>query len=163
MAERFEEKSFDRCDAVPQSFAHYELDVFLEVHMDDLHGTGPRIALEVVQNKSSQKIRFKIWTVCEVCMKYEYLERERVLHNGKTEITPNPKYLRVVFHNMGLTNCKPAPTPSVAGPVKHKLDDDVDLGMQECELHRGIFGKACSTCQLIAVMCDSRKMHVRKR
>ena len=62
--------------------------------MDDLHGTGPRPALDLVQINLSQKIRFKIWTVYEVGMKYEHLKRERVLHDDKTEITPNPKYLR---------------------------------------------------------------------
>ena len=41
---------------------------------------------------------------------------------------------------MGLTNCKPAPTPSVVGSVKHKLDDDVDLDTQACRLYRGIVG-----------------------
>ena len=41
---------------------------------------------------------------------------------------------------MGLTKCKPATTPSVAGSVKHKPDDDVDLDMQECRLYRGIVG-----------------------
>ena len=73
-------------------------------------------------------------------MKYEHLNRERVLHNDKTEITPNPKYLRVVLHSMEQTNCKPAPTPSVVRSVKHKPDDDVDLDMQECRLYRGIVG-----------------------
>ena len=73
-------------------------------------------------------------------MKYEHLEHERVLHNDKTEITPNPKYLRVVLHCMRLTNCKPAPTPSAAGSVKHTPDDDVDLDMQECRLYSGIVG-----------------------
>ena len=66
MAERHEEESFDRCDAAPQFLAIYELDVFVKVHMDDLHGTGPRLALDLVQTKRSQKIRFIIWTVYEV-------------------------------------------------------------------------------------------------
>ena len=48
MAQRLEEQSFDRCDASPQCFANYELDVFVEVHMDDLHGTGPIPALDLV-------------------------------------------------------------------------------------------------------------------
>ena len=109
MAERLEEQSFDRCDA-PQCFANYELDVCSEVHMDDLHGTGPRFALDLVQTNLSQKIRFKIWTVYEVGMKYEHLKRERVLHNDKTETTHKPKYLRVVSHSMGVTRCKPAPS-----------------------------------------------------
>ena len=48
MAQRLEEQSFERCDAAPQFFANYELDVFVEVHMDDLHGTGPTLALDLV-------------------------------------------------------------------------------------------------------------------
>ena len=129
MAERH---NFDRCDAAPQFF---ELIFFIEVHMDDLHGTGPRLELDLVQSNLSQNIRFKIWTVFAMGMKYEQLKRERVLHNEKTEIAPNP-----MLHRMGLTNCKPAPTPSVAGCVKRKHVGDVDLDMQECRLYRGIVG-----------------------
>ena len=73
-------------------------------------------------------------------MKYEHLKRERVLNKDKNGITPNPTYLRVVLRSMGLTTCKPAPTPSVGGSVKHKLDDDVDLDMQECRPYHGIVG-----------------------
>ena len=53
MAERLEEHSFYMCDAAPQFFANYELDVFIEVHMDDLHGTRPRPALDLVQTNLS--------------------------------------------------------------------------------------------------------------
>ena len=89
---------------------------------------------------SSQTLRFKILTVNEVGMRYEQVERERVLHNDRTEFVPNPTYLRVVLHGMELAKRKPAPTPSEAGCVKPKPDDDADLGMQECRLHRGIVG-----------------------
>ena len=46
--------------------------------MDDLHGTGPRPTLDLVQTNLSQIIRFKIWTLNEVGMRYEHLKRERV-------------------------------------------------------------------------------------
>ena len=59
---RLEEQSFDRCEAAPQFFANYELDVLIEVHMDDLHGTGPKLALDVLQTNLSQTIRFIEWT-----------------------------------------------------------------------------------------------------
>ena len=39
MAERLEEQSSDRCDAAPQFFANYELDVFIEVLDRDLRWT----------------------------------------------------------------------------------------------------------------------------
>ena len=76
----------------------------------------------------------------EVGMRYEHLKRERVLHNDRTEIVPNPKFLRAVLPSMEPTNCKPAATPSVAGSVKQKPTDDADLDMQERRLHRGIVG-----------------------
>ena len=86
--ERFEEQSFDRCDAAPQIFANYELDVFIELHMDDLQGTGPRPALDLVQANISQKIRSKMWTVNEVGMRYRRVKRERVLHNDVAQHGP---------------------------------------------------------------------------
>ena len=83
MAEHFEEQSFDRCDAAPQVCANYELDVFIEVHMGDLHGTGPRRALEQIRANLSQEIRYKFRTVNEVGTRYQHLKRERVLHDDK--------------------------------------------------------------------------------
>ena len=115
----------------------YELDVLIGVHMDDLHGTGPGAALELIQANLS---RFKIWTVKEAGMRYEHLKRERVLCSDRTEIVLNAKHLRVVLHSMELTKGKPALTPSVAGSVKQKPDDDADLDMQECRLYCGVVG-----------------------
>ena len=62
------------------------------------------------------------------------------MQKDRTDITPNPRYLRAVLHSMELTKCKPAPTPSAVGCVKHKLDDDVGLDMEEYRLHRGAVG-----------------------
>ena len=135
MAERLEDQSFDRCDAAPRFFANYELDVFIEVHIKNLHHTKPRVALDLVQTNLSQKIRPKIWTVFKVG-RYGHFRRDRVLRKDRTEITPNQKKMRVVLHSMGLTNCKPAPTPSEAGSVKQKRDGGTDLDMQECRLYR---------------------------
>ena len=89
MAERFEEQSFGGCDAALPFFTNYELDILIEVHMDDLHGTRLGAALDLVQANPSQKIRFKTWRVKAVGMRYEHFKRERVLHNDRTEITPN--------------------------------------------------------------------------
>ena len=89
---------------------------------------------------SFQKIRFKIWTVHEDGMRYEPFKRERVLHDDMIEIVPNPKHFGVVLQSTVLTNCKQAPTPSVVGSVKQKLDDGAVLDMQERRFYRGIVG-----------------------
>ena len=63
-----------------------------------------------------------------------------VLHNDWTQIVPEAKKPRVVLHSMELTNCNPAPTPSAAGSVRQKPDDDADLDTQECRFYRGFVG-----------------------
>ena len=60
MAERLEEQSFDRCDAAPHFFSDYELDVFMEVHTDDLQLIRFGPVLDLTRANFSQKIRFKI-------------------------------------------------------------------------------------------------------
>ena len=112
-----DEQSLDRCEAAPQFFVNYALDVPIEVHMYDLHGNGPKTALDLSRINLSQTIRFNVRTVYEMGTRYEHLKRERVLHEDRTEIVPNPKYLRVVLRSMGLTTCKPAPAPSVTESV----------------------------------------------
>ena len=118
MAEHLEEERFDRCEAAPQFFVDYAQDISVEVHMDDVHGFGPRLVLDLVRLNFSQTIRFKVRTVYETGMRYEHLKRERVLHGDRTEIVPSPKYLRAVLRSMGLTNFNSAPIPSAAGSVK---------------------------------------------
>ena len=66
MAECHEEQSFDRCEAARQSFLNYALDGSVEVHMDDLHGTGPNLALDLVRINLSLTIRFKVRAVYDM-------------------------------------------------------------------------------------------------
>ena len=108
--------------------------------MDDLHGTRPRPAKDLDQTNFSQKIRFKIWTVYEVGMKVQHFKRERVLHDERIEIVPNPKHFGVALQSTVLTNCKQAPTPSAVGSVKQKFDDGAVLDMQERRFYSGIVG-----------------------
>ena len=62
VAERFEKQSFDRCDAAPQFLASKELDVFIEVHMDDVHGTGPRPTPSVAGSVKQKPDEMLSWT-----------------------------------------------------------------------------------------------------
>ena len=55
MAARLEEQSFDRCDAAPQFRVDYELAVFIQLHMDDLRGAVPRLAVEQIQTNPRGK------------------------------------------------------------------------------------------------------------
>ena len=161
MAERLEEQSFDRCEAAPQFFVNYALDVSIEVHMDDLHGTGPKQALDVVRTNVSQTIRFKVWTVYEVGLSYEHHKRERVLHEDRTEIVPHPKDLRVVLcaawvcqvahrHHAELDPSSRGLTMMLSWTRRNADSTVASLG-------------ACNTCRSIAATCNSRQTFVRRR
>ena len=63
--------------------------------------------LDVVQTILSQRIRFEIWTENEVGMRYEHLNRERLMHSDRIEIVANPAtilrlLIREVLLVMGL-------------------------------------------------------------
>ena len=62
MAKRLEEH---RCDAAPQIFANYELDVVIKV-LTDITMAPDRDQQWIGSKRTSQKIRFIIWTVNEV-------------------------------------------------------------------------------------------------
>ena len=56
MPEHLVEQCFDRCEAAPQLFVNYALHVPIEVQMDDLHGIGPKPALDLVRINLSQTV-----------------------------------------------------------------------------------------------------------
>ena len=73
---------------------NYALHVSIEVHMDDLRGFGPRLALDLVRINFSQDESFQCFgTVYEMGMRYEHLKRERCLQEDRTEIVAQPKVL----------------------------------------------------------------------
>ena len=71
-------------------FANSELDVFIEVHLDDLHALDRDQRWTWSKPTSHRTSFFKIWTVHEVGMRYEHVNHERVLHNSRTEVVLNP-------------------------------------------------------------------------
>ena len=49
-----------RCEVAPQFFMDYERDIFIEVHMDDLHGTGTERAIAALKKELEATVQFKI-------------------------------------------------------------------------------------------------------
>ncbi len=83
-----------RCETVPQFFMDYDRDIFLEVHMDDLHGAGTEWALASLKEELDKVVQFKVWTVHGPGSTYEHLTCTRTLHHGFTETERKPKYLQ---------------------------------------------------------------------
>ena len=66
-----------------------------------------------------------------------FLKSDRVLYNDRTEIVLKIPEICVAQHG---THDLQTSTPSVAGSAKQKPDDDADMDVRECVLHRGIVG-----------------------
>ena len=130
--------------------------------MDDLHGTGPRLALDLAQANLSQKIRFRIWTVNEVGVRCEHLKRERVLHNDRTEIVSDAKYIEGSVAQHGADKvAKQRQRRVQLDPSSRRLTMMLTKTCKSADSIVGLLG-ACRTCQLIAVTCNSRRTVVQK-
>ena len=129
-----------RCEVAPQFFMDYDRDIFIEVHMDDFHGSGSERAIADLKKDLEGTVQFKVWEVHGAGAKYEHLKRLRTLSEGMTEIECNPKYLQSVLQLAGLVGCKPAPTPSVAGHLKVGDEVSEELDAMQTKTYRMIVG-----------------------
>ena len=124
--------------------------------MDCLHGTRPRPALEQIQANLSQKIRFKSGQLNGACTKVRTPQARTSVVQQSDRYRAKRKIFEASVAQHGADELQTSAAPSVAGSVKQKPNNDADLDMQECRLSSGIVG-ACSTCILIALMCNSRR------
>ena len=69
-----------RCEVAPQLFMEYHRGIFLEVHMDDLHGTGTERALANLKEELDKVAQFKVCAVHEPGSTYDRLEHSRTMH-----------------------------------------------------------------------------------
>jgi hypothetical protein len=108
-----------RCEVAPEFFIDdYDRDIFVEVHMDYLHGAGAEHAIATLKEKLKTTVQFKVWEARGPGSTYERLKRICTLRDGLTRIVRIPKYLQAVFQLAGLVGRKPALTTSIAGHVK---------------------------------------------
>ena len=122
--------------------------------MYDPHGTGPRLALDLVQTNLSQKNLFKIWTLNEVGVRYERLECERELHNDRTEIVPNIPESGLAQHGADQLQ-----TGTNAEQSWIRLAMMLTWTCKNADSTMELLGD-CSTCQLITVTCNSHRQNV---
>ena len=127
-------------EALPQFYYHREKKTLLELHMDDIHGTGPVEVLKKVIAELRETFDIKASDVI-TAGRYSHLKRERLrLDNGDVMIRPSVKYIDDMIALMCMQDAKPAVCPSL--PEERPEDDDPALDEEEATIFRSVVGIA---------------------
>ena len=130
-----------RCLPAPQFFAGDAMEVktmFVEVHMDDLHGTGEDSHREELIKRIKTRLACKFAVFDRWVSRCTHLRRERLRTESGTWIVPNARYLNGVVMALGLEQAKATPTPSTA--VAPQEGDDELLDEKGIKLYRSCVG-----------------------
>ena len=98
--------------SAPQFFRSSNGQVFLEVHMDDIHASGPTADLEQIVKIVGHHVSVKHADIYEAWKEavYYHLRRERILTKTGCYIRANVKYVEEAASLLGLEHSKPVPT-----------------------------------------------------
>ena len=136
---RLVEHGYECNEALPQFYYHRELKTLLELHMDDIHGTGPVPVLKKVIADLRETFDIKASDVITTG-RYSHLKRERLkLDNGDVMIRPSVKYIDDMVTLMCMQDAKPAVCPSLP---EERPDEDPALDEEEATIFRSVVGIA---------------------
>ena len=136
---RLEAAGYENCQALPQFFYDRKRKVLLELHMDDIHGTGPvdQLAAAIAELrgvfdlKASDTIRVG---------RYSHLKRERLrMENGDVMIRPSLKYIEDLIVVMDMSDAKIVSCPSL---MEDRPEDDEELSSEAAKIFRSCVGIA---------------------
>lgn len=116
---RLESLGNENCHAFPQCFLDRRRKVLLELHMDDIQGTGPIENLRTAIKELRGLVDLKASDVIRVG-RYSHLKPEWLrFENGDVFVRPRVKYIQDMIELLGMTQAKLAQCPSLGGKYKH--------------------------------------------
>ena len=136
------ECGLQRLDAAPSFFAGKGAKVasiFLELQMDDAHGTGEDIHINGLMEMLKQRLSMKVEVFDISGGHYSHLKRERHRDGDVTWIRPNTKYITGVLSALGLTAAKSVATPAVSNEEVNS-DDEIELSDSIAATYRSCVG-----------------------
>eukprot|EP00971_Amphidinium_carterae_P309332 6147173-Amphidinium_carterae.1 len=137
-AEQLENIGLERCEVAPHFFAERQKQIFLEVHMDDVHGTAPGDTITELFKEIGNLVQIKP-EVTKLGEVYWHLKRPRLRTEKGTWVGNNPKYVDDVLGKLGLEQAKVVHTPS----TQYKLEDGEEteeLPLDEVSVYRSAVG-----------------------
>ena len=130
---------FDRGTFEPSLFHHTARQLYVLIHVDDLHMCGPESDMEWLCEKLRELFVIKVSRTYGVNDSYEFLRaRRHVLEDGVL-IVPDERYIEQTLEDMHLTQARPAATP--APIVKTTTDDEDELNVEQKATYRTSVGR----------------------
>ena len=117
--------------------------VVLSVHMDDVHGSGPRDKLDALVALLRTRLHVKFADVIgdsEVKDEYVHLWRSRVAAKGRCWVRPKQEHFRRMAELMGAEGCKSPPTPFTTNDRGEDDEGDKELDSDRHKVYRTVLG-----------------------
>ena len=123
-------------EAAPQFFRHKERQISVEVHMDDLHGCGPKASAEWMLEQLRVMLDLKKASTFKSGDTYSHLKRERHLFDDGRFIRISDAYVTRAADLLGLKDSKSVPTPAVDQNRRKPEDKEFPLQTDQIPLYR---------------------------
>eukprot|EP00971_Amphidinium_carterae_P185165 3677241-Amphidinium_carterae.1 len=109
----------------------------MEVHIDDIHGCGKALDVEIFVEQMKQLVQLKFGGMQKEGESYCHLKRPRTPVSNGCWVGGNRKYVRDLLHKLGMEDCKPAATPST---MTGGGEDDTMLDLNLVKTYRSAVG-----------------------
>ena len=96
-----EEVGFDRCDFEPCLFYNPRLQVYILIHVDDMHLCGPDKEMKLVIERLSAELVMKSQGPFRPGDTYKFLGLTRKIEVGRILLIPNKSYTEETSHSLG--------------------------------------------------------------
>ena len=129
-----------RCAIAPQFFSDSSRGIYVEVHMDDLHGTAPEGVAQELLKAIGEQVAVKTYGPTRPGDKYVHLKRRREVCHGGVLIGADDKHIARVAVALGLERCNPVGMPSTVELNMQPGEDDRPLSDEDTKLYRSCVG-----------------------
>jgi hypothetical protein len=134
-----DELKFIRSVAEPNLYVSKDLNVYILVHVDDMHLCGPESAMKRVLNRLSEDLVLKSEGPFRPGDSYSFLGMTREVRAHETILVPDKSYTLETMKQLDLMECRPASTASTN--LSELSNDKEELDSEGTTLYRSGVGR----------------------
>ena len=123
----------------PNLFFNSKTQVYILIHVDDMHMCGPDKEMKKVVDRLSVELVMKSKGPFKPGDTYKFLGMTRKVEAEQTLLIPDKSYIEETSHQLELAGCRPAKTP--ATNLTPQGNDKEELSAEEGSLYRSCVGR----------------------
>ena len=127
------------CVFEPNLFFNSKTQVYILIHVDDMHMCGPDKEMKKVVDRLSVELVMKSKGPFKPGDTYKFLGMTRKVEAEQTLLIPDKSYIEETSHQLELAGCRPAKTP--ATNLTPQGNDKEELSSEEGSLYRSCVGR----------------------